>query len=180
MQLKEFIEIIEKNKIAIIRTWVNSSKIKELISDYSINEELFIKRYSFGFLEHYIKTVKNDEKTQNCAVVIDFLKYLKKLNLRANELFVLFLAFKDSLVDFAFKTENQSLDLLQEINFYFSKIFLSVLDIYSKSIEQVENALNKSIDIVDKYVIMSRTDLKGIMTSVSSAFCKISVMKLMN
>ena len=29
MQLKEFIEIIEKNKIAIIRTWVNSSKIKK-------------------------------------------------------------------------------------------------------------------------------------------------------
>lgn len=174
MQLKEFIEIIEKNKITIIKTWINSAKIKELIDSYSINEELFIKRYSFGFLEHYIKTIKNNEKTQDSTVVIDFLKYLKKQNLRANELFVLFLAFKDALVDFAFKTQNQSLELLQELNFYFSKIFLSVLDIYSKSIEQVENALNKSIDIVDKYVIMSRTNLQGIITSVSSAFCKIS------
>ena len=52
MQLKEFIEIIEKNKITIIKTWINSAKIKELINSYSINEELFIKRYSFGFLEH--------------------------------------------------------------------------------------------------------------------------------
>ena len=80
MQLKEFIEIIEKNKITIIRTWINSSKIKELIDNYSINEELFIKRYSFGFLEHYIKTIKNNEKTQDSTVVIDFLKYLKKQN----------------------------------------------------------------------------------------------------
>lgn len=174
MQLKEFIEIIEKNKITIIRTWINSSKIKELIDNYSINEELFIKRYSFGFLEHYIKTIKNDEKTQNSAVVVDFLKYLKKQNLRVNELFVLFIAFKDALVDFAFKTENQSLELFQEINFYFQKVFLIILDIYSKSIEQVENALTKSIDIVDRYVIMSRTNLQGIITSVSSAFCKIS------
>ena len=174
MQLKEFIEIIEKNKITIIRTWINSSKIKELIDNYSINEELFIKRYSFGFLEHYIKTIKNDEKTQNSAVVIDFLKYLKKQNLGVNELFVLFIAFKDALVDFAFKNQNQSLELFQEINFYFQKVFLTILDIYSKSVEQVENALTKSIDIVDRYVIMSRTNLQGIITSVSSAFCKIS------
>ena len=174
MQLKEFIEIIEKNKITIIRTWINSSKIKELIDNYSINEELFIKRYSFGFLEHYIKTIKNDEKTQNSAVVIDFLKYLKKQNLGVNELFVLFIAFKDALVDFAFKNQNQSLELFQEINFYFQKVFLTILDIYSKSVEQVENALTKSIDIVDRYVNMSRTNLQGIITSVSSAFCKIS------
>jgi PAS domain S-box-containing protein len=174
MQLNTFIELIEKNKIAIIRTWISSSKIKELINVYSINEELFIKRYSFGFLEHYIRLIRNDEKTQNSVVVIDFLKYLKKQNLRANELFVLFSAFKNSLVDFAFKSESQSLELVKEISFYFEKVFLTVLDIYSKSIEQVENALNKSIDIVDKYVIMSRTNPQGIITSVSSAFCKIS------
>ena len=48
------------------------------------------------------------------------------------------------------------------------------MDIYSKSIIQIESALNKSIDIVDKYVIMSRTNLEGKITSVSSAFCKVS------
>ena len=172
--MHKFIEIIEKNKIAIIRTWIGSSRVKKIVRSYSINEDLLVKRYSFGFLEHFIHLVKNDEETQNCVVVIDFLKYLKKQNLRINELFTLFSAFKESLIDFAFKMEIQNIELFEKINFYFEKIFSNILDIYAKSIIQVENALNKSIDIVDKYVIMSRTDLNGIITSLSSAFCKIS------
>ena len=172
--MDKFIEKIEKNKIAIIRTWISSSRVIKIIRNYSINEDLLVKRYSFGFLEHYLLVIKNDEKTQNCPVVMDFLKYLKKQNLRVNELFTLFSAFKESLIDFAFKMQLQNFELFEKINFYFEKIFSSILDIYAKSIVQVENALNKSIDIVDKYVIMSRTDIKGTITSVSSAFCKIS------
>jgi len=174
MQLKNFIEKIEKNKIAIIKTWINSPMVLKIINDYSLDENLFIKRYSFGILEHYISVIKNDEKTENSIVIIDFLKYIKRQDIKANELFLIFSAFKDSLIDFAFKMEIQSLELFHKVNFNFENIFSSVLDIYSKSISQVENALNKSIDIVDKYVIMSRTDLKGNIISVSSAFCKIS------
>ena len=174
MQLKEFIEIIEKNKITIIRTWINSKKVMEIVHDYSINEDLLIKRYCFGVLEHYILVIKNDEKTQNSAVMIDFLKYLKKQNLKVTEIYLLFSPFKEALIDFAFKLELQDSKLFEEINFYFEKIFSNVLDIYTKSIIQVENALNKSIDVVDKYVIMSRTDTLGTIISVSSAFCKIS------
>lgn len=174
MQLEQFIEKIEKNKIAIIRTWISSPRIINLIHKYSINEDLFIKRYSFGVLEHYILVIKKDDKTENSAVIIDFLKYLKKQNLKVTELFTLFFGFKDSLINFAFKMELQTLELVEKINFYFEKIFSSILDVYSKSITQVENALNKSIDIVDNYVIMSRTNKKGIITSISSAFCKIS------
>ena len=77
-------------------------------------------------------------------------------------------------MNFAFKSNIQSIELIEKIVFYFEEIFSGILDIYSKSIEQIQSALNKSIDIVDKYVIMSRTDINGIIISVSSAFCKIS------
>jgi PAS domain S-box-containing protein len=174
MQLENFIEKIEKNKIAVIRTWISSPMVIKLIKNYSINENLLIKRYSFGTLEHYILVIVKDEKTENNFVVIDFLKYLKKQNLGVSELFSLFSAFKDSLIDFASKMDMKSLELLEKINFYFEKFFSSILEIYSKSIIEVEIALNKSIDIVDKYVIMSRTNIEGIIISISSAFCKIS------
>ena len=39
---------------------------------------------------------------------------------------------------------------------------------YDKSIQ------DKSLDIIDKYVIISQTDLDGIITNVSQAFCEIS------
>ena len=174
MQINQFIEKIEKNKIAIIRTWIKSGKVMKIVNKYSISEDLFIKRYCFGILEHYFLLIKNNERTQNCVVIIDFLKYLKKQNLNISDLYLLFSPFKEALIDFAFKQEIQTLQLLEEINNYYERFFSDVLDIYTKSTIQVENALNKSIDVVDKYVIMSRTDSKGIIVGVSSAFCKIS------
>ena len=174
MQINDFIEKVEKDKISIIRTWISSPAVIKIIDDYSINKDLFVKRYAFGVIEHYIQVVKKQEKIENCPVVIDFIKYLKKQNIKASELFLLCSAFKSALVDFVFKLNIQSIELIEKIVYFFENNFSGVLDIYSKSIAQIESALNKSIDIVDKYVIMSRTDINGIIMSVSSAFCKIS------
>ncbi len=174
MQINDFIEKVEKNKISIIRTWISSPAVIKIIDDYSIDKDLFVKRYAFGVIEHYIQVVKENQKIENCPVIIDFIKYLKKQNIKASELFLLCSAFKSALVDFVFKLNIQSIELIEKIVYYFENNFSGVLDIYSKSIAQIESALNKSIDIVDKYVIMSRTDINGIIMSVSSAFCKIS------
>lgn len=46
--------------------------------------------------------------------------------------------------------------------------------IFKINSSNTKSALNKSVDIVDKYVVMSKTDLNGVIMSVSSAFCKIS------
>jgi PAS domain S-box-containing protein len=42
-----------------------------------------------------------------------------------------------------------------------------------KTIEEQTKKLQESIDIVSKHVIFSRTDLRGVITEVSEAFCKI-------
>ena len=43
-----------------------------------------------------------------------------------------------------------------------------------KAVEDRTKELQKSLDIVSKYVIYSRTDLKGIITYASEAFCEVS------
>jgi PAS domain S-box-containing protein len=174
MQIDDFIEKVEKNKISIIRTWISSPTVIRIVDNYSIDKDLLIKRYAFGVIENYIHLVKNKEKIENCPIIIDFIKYLKKQNIEYSEFFLLYSAFKNALINFSIKANIQSIELLEQIDYYFEKNFSDILDIYSKSIVQIQSALNKSIDIVDKYVIMSRTDLDGIIISVSSAFCKIS------
>ena len=74
MQINDFIEKVEKDKISIIRTWISSPAVIKIIDDYSIDKDLFVKRYAFGVIEHYIQVVKENEKVENCPVVIDFIK----------------------------------------------------------------------------------------------------------
>src|SRR5574344_1067835 len=99
--MEEFLEQIEKKKIYLIRLWISSSFVVELIKKYSLDETLIIKRYAFALLEYYILVVKDNEKSKNNLAIIDFIKYLKKHNIKINEFFLLFLAFKDALIDFS-------------------------------------------------------------------------------
>jgi PAS domain S-box-containing protein len=172
--MEEFLEQIEKKKIYLIRLWISSSFVVELIKKYSLDETLIIKRYAFALLEYYILVVKDNEKSKNNLAIIDFIKYLKKHNIKINEFFLLFLAFKDALIDFSNNEKVKSNFLEKRVDFYFKTIFSELLEIYSKSIEQIESALNKSIDIVDKYVLMARYDKDGKITSISTAFCKLA------
>lgn len=172
--MEDFLTHIEKNKISLIRLWVSSSTVLDLIKKYSLDENLFIRRYAFALVEYYILVIKNDGKNENDHSIIDFVKYLKKHHIKINEFFLMFLAFKDALIDFATNEKIKSSFLEKRVDFYFKSILSELLDLYSKSIEQIESALNKSVDIVDKYVLMSRCDKEGKITSVSSAFCKLT------
>lgn len=172
--LNELIEKIEKNKISIIRKWINIPNTISIIRANSIDENLFVRRYSFGVIEHFIQVINKNESIEKSSAMIDFIRYLKKQNLKVNELFLIFCAFKEAIISFSLEQNIHSLEIEHKVNSIFEKFFSNVLDVYSKTISQIENALNKSIDIVDKYVIISRTDIHGIITSVSTAFCKIS------
>lgn len=48
------------------------------------------------------------------------------------------------------------------------------LEIAKEKLEETNSSMKLYLDIVDKYVITSSTDLEGIITEVSSAFCKIT------
>ena len=133
--MEKFIEELEKNKITIIRTWISYPFVLQLLKDYSIDENLFIRRYSFAVLEHFIQLTKKDEKTEKNSLVIDFLKYLKKLNLKINELFLLFSAFRDSLVDFSFEKELYSKELIKNVE--------------SFDIEKVDYLMNTYLELIE-------------------------------
>lgn len=171
MQIKNFIDEIERNKVLIIKIWLSNKYSKELISKYSIDTNLLIKKFAISTIEYFTK-VSFDENAKS-LIFEEFLKYLKILKIKSNELFLLFYALKNSLEEVFFNKKIDSI-LLKEINVYFEIFFSSTLDIYSNISLKIKPFFNESINIVDEYVIISRTDTKGIITSVSSAFCEIS------
>uniref|UniRef100_UPI00404708D5 PAS domain-containing sensor histidine kinase n=1 Tax=Aliarcobacter sp. TaxID=2321116 RepID=UPI00404708D5 len=171
MQIKNFIDEIERNKVLIIKIWISDKYSKKLISKYSIDTNLLIKKFAISTIEYFIK-ISFYEDTKS-LIFEEFLKYLKILKIKSNEIFLLFYGLKNSLEEVFFNKEID-LILLKEINSYFEIFFSSILDIYSNISLKIKPFFNESINIVDEYVIISRTDTKGIITSVSSAFCEIS------
>lgn len=135
------------------------------------------------------KGVSNFINIENFILINEFIVTnleIKDLNGKNMGLFLLFFEKNklnySSLVNF----KNQYLSIVMIISIlyligflYFIKtMYAKELDnevkIKTKMIHEQQNKLEKLLDIYDKNVIFSRTDLKGIITHASSAFCKIS------
>ena len=173
-QLKEQINNFKKNKLAIIRYWINKEEIIFILNTRKIDKELFVKRYTFGLLDYYIDLINESTVIANSSSINDFLNYLSKQDVRPEELFTLCIGLKNALIEFLIELKANSLEISNDLNALFEKIFANLLQTYSKKAKAIEKALNKSADIVDKQVLLSRTDTNGKIIKVSSAFCKMN------
>ncbi len=173
-ELKEQVNNFKKNKFAIIRYWINKENIVQILNIRKINKELFIKRYAFGLLDYYIDLISENTIIGKSSSSNDFLNYLNKQNVHPEELYTLCSELKNALLEFLTELNSNSIEISNDLNTLFEKIFTNFLEKYSKTAKAIENALNKSADIVDKQVILSRTDYNGKILKVSSAFCKMS------
>ena len=170
----EHIKLFEENKATIIHLWISNDNTKIVLRKYNIDNKLFLKDYAFGILDYYIDVVKDQTQIGNCPVITKLLKFLQNKNLKSEELFAICMGLKYALIKFSFTQNIASQELLEQLNYTLDENFKGVLKQFSTSYTDVQNKLHISDDIIDNNVIMSSTDLKGIITYVSQAFSNIS------
>jgi len=170
MTLIHYINDFEKNKKKILEFWMRNESVIEVLKNFDMDRKVFLKEYAIGVLDYYICVVKNEKKIGDCPVIEELLNYLEKHNISSSQLFILCSGFRNAMVEYMYFIKIQSFELEKELNYYYEQNFSGVLEKYTKTIKEI----NKSTDIIDKYVIMSRTDSKGIIQTVSNAFCDIS------
>ncbi|PLY06659.1 MAG: hypothetical protein C0625_08715 [Arcobacter sp.] len=172
--LKNYIGLYSKNKISLIRYWLRDEKIHNILKRHNIETDIFVKKYAISIIDYYIAIVNEKEVIGTCPTIEEFLFYLKDRNITSSEIFIICSGFKNAMIEFSYDLKITNLRIEKEINYIFEQNFADVLELYSGSLHDIKKELTKSIGIVDKYVIISRTDTKGIIQSVSDAFCEIS------
>lgn len=172
--LKNYISQYSSNKIQIIKYWISNKDVLAVLKRHDIKREIFVKKYAFSILDYYIDVVNEKVLIGDCPAIDELIIYLKDNNINSSELFVLCVAFKNSLIELTYDLKISSLQIENEINYIFEKNFEGVLSKYSKSMITVEKELSKTTEIIDNYIIMSSTDVNGLITHVSEAFCNIS------
>ena len=174
MKLKNYIKVIENNKTNICKYWIENQEIIEIINKYSINKERFINKYTINIIDHHINMIKKDKIILDNPIIIGFIKYLNTQRITNSDLFTLFFTLKNALLKRIFELNIQTYKLVDEVSSHFEKDFKNILTVYSENLKDLQNAYFKSNNLIDKYVIMSKTDVNGNIIKVSSAFCEIS------
>ncbi|MEA3384360.1 MAG: PAS domain S-box protein [Campylobacterota bacterium] len=174
MKLLDYIDLLKTSKICTMQSWISNEDVLRVLNKYDIKKELFIKNYAFGIFDYYICVLESRCEIGDCPVIENLLIFLKDKNIGASDLFVLCSGFKNALIEFIYDKNINTLEIQKEIIYLYERNLEGVLDKYSKTISEVSHNLDISKDLIDHNIIMSQTDTKGIITSVSTAFCEIS------
>ncbi|MEA3499391.1 MAG: PAS domain-containing sensor histidine kinase [Campylobacterota bacterium] len=172
--LKQNISLIKESKINIMQSWISNSDVLRVLKKYNIAKEIFIQKYAFGIFDYYICVLEDKCEIGDCPVIEKLLEFLKDKNIGSDELFVICAGFKNALIEFMYDKEINSLAIQKEIIYVYERNFEGVLKKYTKTIQEMDKSLNVSKHLIDENIIMSTTDLKGIITNASTAFCEIS------
>jgi len=174
MSLKDNVKNLKSSKVSIIKSWISDKNLLGVLDQYNITKETFIKDYAFGIVDYYICVLEDKCSIGDCPVIQNLLDFLKDKSVGTDELFVICAGFKNALIEFMYDQDIVSIDIQKEITNIYERNFEGVLKNYSQTIREVNNDLNISSHLIDENIIMSTTDLKGIITSVSTAFAQIS------
>ena len=174
MKLKNYIELIKNDKNQISKYWMQNQETIQILDTYLINKEHFINKNAINIIENHISMIKNNKIILDNPILIDFINYLNIQRITSSDLFTLFFTLKKAIIKHIFELNIQTYELLDEINSHFEKDFKNILDLYSENLMNLQNAYSRSNDLIDNYVIISKTDTQGNITKVSNAFCEIS------
>ncbi len=171
---KNYIKNFENNIITIIRYWIGNKEVLKLLRKYEIDIKFFVKEFAVGIILYFIDIFKKNSFVGTCPIIDKLIIYLKDEGLKSTDLFILCNGLKNSFEKTSFELAIANKQLFEELNYIFSKNFTSILDKYNNPPLGIKRNLEKTSDIIDKYVITSRISKKGKILYASEAFSNIS------
>ena len=174
MSLKDNVEKLKASKVSVIQKWISTNDVMIVLNRYEISKEDFVTEYAFGIFDYYVCVIEEECEIGDCPVIDKLISFFKDKNIGTDELFVICSGFKNALIEFMYDVGINSLQIQKDIIFIYEKNFEGVLKKYYSTINEMNNSLNVSHHIIDENIIMSTTDLDGIITSASTAFCEVS------
>lgn len=171
---KNHIEIFENNIITIIRYWIGNEEVLNLLRRYEIDIKFFVKEFALGIIRYFLKIFENITFIGDCPVIDKLVVYLKNEGTSTKDLFILCNGLKNSFEKTSFELNIANKQLFEEFDYVYTKNFTSILDKYNNSFSQIKRKLDKTSDIIDRYVITSRVSAKGKILYASEAFSNIS------
>lgn len=160
-----------KHKTNLIKHWLKDEKILNLFKKYNISVEYFIKNFAIEVVQYYIEVLKDSSNVGSCPAINQLIDYLKIKNVTVQDLFVICSGFKRSLLHRLEETQRFSYENSQLISSLYEQNFYGVLESYASQMNSVHTELQQSLYMLDKYMILSRTDLEGNILDVSKPFC---------
>lgn len=167
-------------KANIIESWFSFDIATSVLQKHLIDVEFFKTHYAANVFDYFIAVIRGQMKLGQCPVMTELLDYFKDRDISADELFIICSHFRRAMIDESYNMQLNTKELFDEISYLFDLNFSGLLKLYTDTIFQKEQEIQKNVHLLDEYkkaldasAIVSKTDSEGVITYVNENFTRL-------
>lgn len=172
--LKSKSEILQSGIKEIVKIWMHNKDVLKILKSHEIDLANFIKDFAIPIITYYNAVILEKAKIEDCPVDGRLMNFFASKKVSSEDFFLICINFKNAFVTFSKNMDFFNYEVAMEFDDIFKYNFFGVLQHYTAHEKVLENELNLSQILEDKYIIKSSFDIKGDILSVSQAFCEVS------
>lgn len=166
------IQILKNSRKSILENWINNQKIIDVFCKYQIDSNYFSQTFAQKIIDNYLELAA--ENVEVCITLDDMLNFLKQKKISVADFFIICVNFRDSIISVSFDLQIAEKEFTSTISNLFNQNFSDILNKYVQVLQDMEDELARTNHAIEKRTFVSKTDLNGIITYASSAFCELS------
>lgn len=173
MELLNSYNVISKNKNKIVKEWINSKSIYEILKNIKYSEEMYEKDVAFPVLNYLLSIIKNEAKIGDCPAMRKVVETFLDSDLCVEDVFLNCTVFKNIVVETLYENNVETEEVRKITNILDTNLH-RILGIYTTQKNEHNNKSNFHSKLIEEHVVLSITNTEGIITYVTDAFCKLT------
>jgi len=147
--LLNIIDYIERDKKYTASSWIELPSVKAVFESHKISRFKFKSSYGIPIIEYFIAVVREEKEIGNCPVMSKLVHFLLEKNITPQNVFDICMGLRRTLVASLFKkgliSEENTLEMLEELAMLFDANLSGVLEIFTSFYAQKQEKLQKSM-----------------------------------
>lgn len=124
------IDVIDQDKDMVLSAWMSCPDVYEVLDYHKIKTDFFARHFGIKVLNYAIGVVKGENKLGNCPVIGAMLMFFDKKNIPLDDVFIICVNLKNTLIAMMLENEMLTLQLFHELSYLIDHNFSGVIREY--------------------------------------------------
>lgn len=113
--ISKHLDTLKKEKSELLKLWISSKDVQNTLFHHGITPEYFSKYFGSKVVDYALGVAEGKNKLGNCPVIGVMLIFFEKKNIPLEDIFIICVHLKNSIIDYALEAKLLNQALLSEI-----------------------------------------------------------------
>lgn len=107
---------LSQEQASIVADWMSCKDVQKIFKLHSISTKKFESKFTNKIFDYYISVIENRNDINNCPFIHFYLEFLSKKGVTPDELFIICINFRKSIIKTIYKINITSLEIIDEVS----------------------------------------------------------------